>query len=476
MCRVWLVACAYVAATAGFRPPPSLAAPKQKGRRLARRAIMDIQHEALEQHQRHQTTVSDATLLSTAIDALGGCVLMNLITYLPGRNSKPFGEFTAEDIAELRNETQAKFFSRSNFNPGRGFPLKDLNSFLQGRLLRFALANGAQELGSAETRMQRRWLYHFEEENYQNAEIAYIQVEDRNPNGVFAVVVDNDRKSVTILFRGSQIRGDWINNMDTRMKVHELPDGRKMRLHRGYLDTLVEKKDEMALIDEIKKILFDEFVGFNPETADEQRLKNKGEYSLSVIGHSRGAALATICGVLLAYDDEVREWFPSSPVTVMSFASSRVGDVDFRRLHQEAEAGGKLRHVRFVSNDDIVPTLPLLSIVAGMRRYTHVGSRVVLGPSETNPIPSFGIDYPDVDGRKGEVVSTLFSTGIATHYTWSYVDRLRVALGDASDDAQSPKLTITDAFDLFFRENKLTDNRNGVSFYSDHYKAESNLI
>ncbi|CAL0334438.1 unnamed protein product [Lupinus luteus] len=91
-------------------------------------------------------------------------------------------------------------------------------------------------------------------------------------------------------------------------------------------------------------------------TSEVQRLVElyKGEeVSITVTGHSLGAAVAT----LNAVDIVANGFNKGAPVTTFAFASPRVGDINFMNLASEYK---DLRILRIENKFDIVPNYPLI--------------------------------------------------------------------------------------------------------------------
>jgi len=220
-------------------------------------------------------------------------------------------------------------------------------------------------------------------------------------------------------------------------------------------------------MDEIERVLDREICGV-PEFKD---------YSLSFTGHSLGAALATVAGTVMASRNKTSHKF-KEPITILSFASPRVAGYDFHKYHRALEAGGHLRHVRFMNYDDVVPTIPLASVTS-LSKYVHVGARVVLGKPETNPIQNYLIDYPDLENSKrfANVVSYPFcGTGVNPHFTWHYLSRIKAAIDDAVDDTFMTSLTIPEVYArLFAADGTLTPVARGIGFYSPEYLQANHI-
>ena len=91
------------------------------------------------------------------------------------------------------------------------------------------------------------------------------------------------------------------------------------------------------------------------------------DISITVTGHSLGAALATLNAVDIVankYNIPTNQ-SPNRacPVTAMAFASPRAGDLNFKKTYSKHE---QLRCLRIRNNLDIVPTQPPIG-------FAHVG-------------------------------------------------------------------------------------------------------
>jgi hypothetical protein len=82
-------------------------------------------------------------------------------------------------------------------------------------------------------------------------------------------------------------------------------------------------------------------------------LEKYPNYTISVSGHSLGAALATLFTFHLATDDHIPK-----PITVITFASPRVGNIRLSRAFQELEMHRKIRHLRVANDEDVVTRMP----------------------------------------------------------------------------------------------------------------------
>ncbi|XP_044492539.1 phospholipase A(1) DAD1, chloroplastic-like [Mangifera indica] len=147
------------------------------------------------------------------------------------------------------------------------------------------------------------------------------------------------RRDVVIAFRGTATCLEWLENL--RATLTRLPgeDGSGAMVERGFLSlytsgTAMAPSLQEMVREEINRLL---------------QIYRDEPISLTLTGHSLGAALAT----LAAYD--IKTNFKGVPmVTVISFGGPRVGNRSFRR-HLEKQ-GTKV--LRIVNSDDLITKVP----------------------------------------------------------------------------------------------------------------------
>lgn len=154
------------------------------------------------------------------------------------------------------------------------------------------------------------------------------------------VTINNTDKRICVVFRGSESKKDWF--YDLQINKHNLKD--KIWVHSGFYRQLYENGVYDKILASVKQIL-----------------NEHPDFSLYVTGHSLGAALATLCGFM--FSQELK-----NQVTVVSFASPRVGDVEWKNAFEKQD---NLVHYRVVNDRDIVTAFPIYN-------YYHVGKTIRL--------------------------------------------------------------------------------------------------
>ncbi|XP_042493191.1 phospholipase A(1) DAD1, chloroplastic-like [Macadamia integrifolia] len=169
--------------------------------------------------------------------------------------------------------------------------------------------------------------------------------------GYVAVCQDQDeiarlgRRDVVVAYRGTATCLEWLENL--RSTLTQLPDTTNVGLHdepepmvgRGFLNLYMSGTAEYrSLRDEVRVEIGRLIQSYGDEPL-----------SLTITGHSLGAALATIT----AYD--ITTTFRHPPlVTVISFGAPRVGNRSFK-CHVE-KSGSKI--LRIVNSEDLITKVP----------------------------------------------------------------------------------------------------------------------
>ncbi|KAL0398291.1 UNVERIFIED_CONTAM: Phospholipase A1-Igamma1, chloroplastic [Sesamum radiatum] len=200
---------------------------------------------------------------------------------------------------------------------------------------------------------------------------------DSNWMGFVAVSDDQEskrigRRDIVVAWRGTVAPSEWYDNMQRKLEPIGHGDS---KVEHGFLSIYTSKSD---------------FTRYNKSSASEQvmrEVKKLVDYyqkigeqvSLTITGHSLGGAL----GLLNAY--EAAKNFPNLPISVVSFAAPRVGNIAFRdELYQMG-----VKTLRVTIKQDVVPRMPGIVFNESLQRfdditgtlewvYTHVGVELKL--------------------------------------------------------------------------------------------------
>jgi len=145
------------------------------------------------------------------------------------------------------------------------------------------------------------------------------------------IAKSDKNKRICIIFRGSESIKDWIYDL-TVLKT-KLRDN--IHVHKGFYKQLYENDVYNILENKIGKL-----ISLYPD------------YEFYVTGHSLGAALATLCGFQLA------DKFNNNNFTVISFASPRVGDYNFKIACEEKD---NLSNYRICNSRDFITSVPCIN-------------------------------------------------------------------------------------------------------------------
>lgn len=213
---------------------------------------------------------------------------------------------------------------------------------------------------------------------------------------VWAIVVSETEKKITVVFRGSVNLGDWWSNVQCNMTDFKLPgftssnnkDDRKTfgRVHEGFYKYLFEVTKAGA--NGSTKSKGEEIIGMlKGDFFDKAKYK---DYSLYVTGHSLGAALSTMFAFRAAAFNEFKK-----PVMNVSFASPYVGNQTFRNNFEDLERKRKIQHLRISNYQDVVPLIPAMTFPSQFcTTYKHVGMNIRMYDGDDFLAPSYRRFYP----------------------------------------------------------------------------------
>ena len=198
--------------------------------------------------------------------------------------------------------------------------------------------------------------------------IALVLEADKGQLGSGFIMVDQIRKVVTVVFRSSTTRQDWISDFTIlpvdytpicsdeywrRIELGEIKECKNCKMHRGvpiFIETLSKHF--------LKKI--------------EGILESYPDFQIVATGHSLGAALAIMTGIelkLRGYDPLVITY--ASPRIFNSEMKEWVNDLfETDNIHDDIVETGELSldrgYIRIVHRDDYIPLLPPFYDTAGI--------------------------------------------------------------------------------------------------------------
>ena len=198
--------------------------------------------------------------------------------------------------------------------------------------------------------------------------IALVLEADKGQLGSGFIMVDQIRKVVTVVFRSSTTRQDWISDFTIlpvdyapvcdreyrkRIKLGEIQECKGCKMHRGFH-------------------VFTETLSRNFLEKIEGILESYPDFQIVATGHSLGAALAIMTGIEL----KLRGYDP----LVITYASPRIFNFEMQQwvndlfeidnINDDIVEAGELSldrgYIRIIHRDDYIPLMPPFYHTAGI--------------------------------------------------------------------------------------------------------------
>jgi Lipase (class 3) len=190
----------------------------------------------------------------------------------------------------------------------------------------------------------------------------------------YAISIDREEKKVLLAFRGAYTRADWAHILDTKETSTSNPikedypnRPKNIRLHNGFHKYLfrVRKDTETTKYDEIAS-----------KVSHYCNVVGEG-VTLTITGHSLGAALATVFCLYASTDETFTR---NGAIETVTFGAPYVAGFKFADAVRHQESVGKLRIAKFCVADDGVRCLPptLFSMSKRGAKYFNSGMEIKL--------------------------------------------------------------------------------------------------
>ncbi len=181
-----------------------------------------------------------------------------------------------------------------------------------------------------------------------------------NVEGRFGIVSE-DPDTLYIVFRGSDGKKDWLDNIrfwkkEVRKSTPYKDVNKKIKVHNRF----------MWQYKQVRKIIHDEI---------KERKPNK----IIVLGHSLGGALTTLCSLDIEFN------FNMIYVSAVTFGSPRVGNRHFKKSYNKRVPDS----IRVVNGKDIVTKVPF-----GWMGFHHVAVLHKIGKRSWYKLFSVTDHYP----------------------------------------------------------------------------------